>query len=112
MAQTDFGYNSSIPQAIVWSIGAVPCRDLRQIGQACGAAPAIVREGIMPRIAAIAIVVLCMAMPVLAHGTSGDGSKGGFGPLFLLAVAVMFVLVLVVESRWRGRKLKREEGGK
>ena len=112
MARTDFGYNSSIPQAIVWSIGAVPCRDSRQIGQACGAAPAIVREGIMPRIAAIAIVVLCMAMPVLAHGTSGDGSIGGFGPLFLLAVAVMFVLVLVVESRWRGRKLKREEGGK
>jgi hypothetical protein len=53
-----------------------------------------------------------MAASVLAHGTSGDGSIGGFGPLILLAVAVVFVLVLVVEARWRGRKLKREEGGK
>ncbi len=66
----------------------------------------------MPRIAAIAIVVLCMATPVLAHGTSGDDSIGGFGPLILLAAAVVFVLVLVVEARWRGRKLKHEEGGK
>jgi uncharacterized membrane protein len=59
------------------------------------------------RIAAIAIMALCMAMPVLAHGTGGDGSVGGFGPLFLLAVAVVFVLVLVVEARWRKRALER-----
>ena len=65
------------------------------------------------RIAAIAIMALCMAAPAVAFGTGGDGSVGGFiGPLIMLAVAVVFVLVLVVEARWRGRKLKREEGGK
>ncbi len=38
----------------------VPRRALRQIGQACEADPAITVEGIM-RIAAIAIIALCMA---------------------------------------------------
>ena len=47
--------------------------------------------------------------PALAHGTSGDGSVGGFGPLILLAVAVVFVLVWVGEAQWRKRKLKRED---
>ena len=50
--------------------------------------------------------------PALAHGASGDGSVGGFGPLILLAVAVVFVLVLVVQSRWRNWKLKRDDGAK
>ena len=81
------------------------------IDQACKAAPAIVREKTM-RFAAIAIVVLCMAPTVLAHGTSGDGSIGSFGPLILLAVAVVFVLGLVVEARWRRSKLKRADSAK
>ena len=64
------------------------------------------------RIAAIAIVALCMAAPAVAFGTSGDGSVGGFiGPLIVLTVAVVFVLVLVVEARWRKRKLNRDESG-
>ncbi len=63
------------------------------------------------RIAAIAIVALCMAPPVAAHGTSGDGSVGGFGPLILLAVAIVAVLFLVGESKWRKRKLNRDESG-
>lgn len=64
------------------------------------------------RIAAIAIMALCMAAPAVAFGTGGDGSVGGFiGPLIMLAVAVVFVLVLVVEARWRKRKLSRDESG-
>ena len=64
------------------------------------------------RIAAIAIIALCMASPAVAFGTGGDGSVGGFiGPLIMLAVAVVFVLVLVVETRWRKRKLNRDESG-
>ncbi len=50
-----------------------------------------------------------MISPVLAHGTSGDGSVGGFAPLFLLAVAIAIVLVLVAESKWRKRKLRRND---
>ncbi len=47
----------------------------------------------------------------LAHGTTGDEAIGGFGPLFLLGVAVVFVLTLVAESRWRKRRrLKRDAG--
>lgn len=47
----------------------------------------------------------------LAHGTTGDETIGGFGPLFLLGVAAVFVLALVAESRWRKhRRLKREAG--
>ena len=60
------------------------------------------------RIIAIAIIALCLAPPAAAFGTNGDGSVGGFiGPLIMLAVAVAFVLVLVVEARWRKRKLNR-----
>ena len=44
--------------------------------------------------------------PALAHGTSG-GSVGGFGPLILLAGALVFVLFLVVEAKLRKRKQKR-----
>ncbi len=58
------------------------------------------------------IVVLCAVSPALAHGTSGDGSVGGFiGPLILLAVAIVAVLVLVGQSKWRRYKLKRDESG-
>ncbi len=46
--------------------------------------------------------------PALAHGTSGAGSVGGFGPLILLAVAIVFVLVLVGEAKWRRRKQRRD----
>ena len=90
---------------------AVPRRALRQVDQACEADPAIIVEGIM-RIAATAIIALCMAAPAAAFGTGGDGSVGGLiGPLIMLAVAVVFVLVLVVEARWRKRKLNRDESG-
>ena len=66
----------------------------------------------MRRIAAIAITALCMAPPAVAFGTGGDGSVGGFiGPLILLAVAIVGVLFLVGESRWRKRKLNRDESG-
>ena len=44
----------------------VPCRALRQVDQACEADPAIIWEGIM-RIAAIAIIALCMAAPAAAE---------------------------------------------
>ena len=46
--------------------------------------------------------------PALAHGMSGDGSVGGFGPLILLAAATVFVLVLVGNAKWRRRKLSCE----
>ncbi len=49
--------------------------------------------------------------PALAHGMSGDGSVGGFGPLILLAAAGLFILVLVVNAKWRKHKLKRLGGG-
>ncbi|MEE9595446.1 MAG: hypothetical protein V3V96_01595 [Acidiferrobacterales bacterium] len=52
-----------------------------------------------------------MISPALAHGTSGDGSVGGFGPLILLAVAIVFVLVFVVEAKWRRRKQRRDRSG-
>jgi len=39
---------------------------LRQIGQVCEADPAIIGEGIM-RIAAIAVIALCMAAPAVAE---------------------------------------------
>ncbi len=45
--------------------------------------------------------------PALAHGASGVDAVGGFGPLILVVVAVVFVLVLVGEKKWRGRKLAR-----
>ena len=50
--------------------------------------------------------------PALAHGTSGADSGGGFGPLILLAVAIVVVLVLVGEAKWGRRKLKRDDSGK
>ena len=40
----------------------------------------------------------------LAHGTSGSGSVGGFGPLILLAAATLFILVFVINAKWRQRK--------
>ncbi len=46
----------------------------------------------------------------LAHGASGVDSPGGFGPLIMLAVAVLFVLVLLGEKKWRGFR-KRRNGG-
>ncbi len=48
--------------------------------------------------------------PALAHGTSG-AAAGGFGPLILVVVAVVFVLVPVGEKKWRGRKLARDGNG-
>ena len=50
--------------------------------------------------------------PALAHGTSGADAAGGFGPLILVVVAVVFVLVLVGEKKWRERKLARDGDGK
>ncbi len=44
----------------------------------------------------------------LAHGSSGVDSPGGFGPLIVLAVAVLFVLVLVGEKKWRAYRQRRE----
>lgn len=44
----------------------------------------------------------------LAHGSSGVDSPGGFGPLIMLAVAVLFVLVLVGERKWREYSQLRE----
>ena len=50
--------------------------------------------------------------PALAHGASGADAAGGFGPLILVVVAVVFVLVLVGEKKWRGRRLARDGNGK
>ena len=50
--------------------------------------------------------------PALAHGASGADSSGGFGPLILVVVAVVFVVVLVGEKKWRGRRLARDGNGK
>jgi hypothetical protein len=46
----------------------------------------------------------------LAHGASGADSPGGLGPIILLAVAVLFVLVLVGERKWREYKLRHGGG--
>lgn len=46
----------------------------------------------------------------LAHGSSGVDSPGGSGPLILLAVAVLFVLVLVGEKKWREYTQRRGGG--
>ncbi len=45
--------------------------------------------------------------PALAHGASGADAAGVFGPLILVVIAVVFVLVLAGEKKWRGRKLAR-----
>ena len=50
--------------------------------------------------------------PALAHGASGADAAGGFGPLILVVVAVVFVLVPVGETKWRGRRLARDGNGK
>ena len=47
--------------------------------------------------------------PALAHGSSGATSGGGFGPLILLAIAIVVVLVFVGEAKWRRHKLKRDD---
>lgn len=48
----------------------------------------------------------------LAHGTSGvENPSGGVGPLILLGVAVVFVLVLVAEKKWRRRKPRHNDKG-
>lgn len=49
--------------------------------------------------------------PALAHGTSGDGSVGGFGPLIILAAATLFILVLVINAKRRKRRLRRHGSG-
>ncbi len=50
--------------------------------------------------------------PALAHGASGvKNLAGGFGPLILLGVAVVFVLVLVAEKKWRQRKPRHNDKG-
>ncbi len=46
----------------------------------------------------------------LAHGAGGADSPGGFGPLIMLAVAVVFVLVLVGERKWREYSQHRDGG--
>ncbi len=46
----------------------------------------------------------------LAHGASGADSPGGFGPFILLAVAALFVLVLVGEKKWRAYRQRRDGG--
>ncbi len=50
--------------------------------------------------------------PALAHGSSGAASVGGLGPLILLAVAILFVLALMGEGKWRRYKQKRDGNGK
>ncbi len=37
--------------------------------------------------------------------------RGGIGPLILLGVAVVFVLVLVAEKKWRRRKPRHNAKG-
>ncbi len=49
--------------------------------------------------------------PALAHGASGVDSVGSLGPLFLLAIAAVFVLVFVGEAKWRRYRLRRDDGG-
>ena len=46
--------------------------------------------------------------PALAHGSPGVASGGGFGPLILLAVAIVVILVFVGEAKWRRHKRKRD----
>ncbi len=46
----------------------------------------------------------------LAHGSSGADSPGGAGPLIMLAVAIVFVLVLVGEKKWREYSQRRDGG--
>ena len=50
--------------------------------------------------------------PAWTHGTTTGEQPTSYGPLILLAIAVVFVLVLVAEKKWRKRKLKRNGGGK
>ncbi len=50
--------------------------------------------------------------PALAHGTTTGEQPASYGPLILLGVAVVFVLALVAEKKWRKRKLKRDDGNK
>ncbi len=48
----------------------------------------------------------------LAHGASGvENPAGGGGPLILLGVAVVFVLVLMAEKKWRRRKPRHNDKG-
>lgn len=42
--------------------------------------------------------------PAFAHGSSGVESAGQYGPLILVAVAVVVVSLLVAERKWRRRK--------
>lgn len=46
----------------------------------------------------------------LAHGASGADSPGGFGPFILLGVAIVFVLVLLGEKKWRTYRQRRDGG--
>ena len=40
-----------------------------------------------------------------AHGLlGGDDSPGHHGPLFLISIAVVVILLLVAEKRWKKRK--------
>ncbi len=48
--------------------------------------------------------------PAFAHGIGGAGSAAG--PLILLAIAVVFVLVVVGRKRWRARHARHNESGK
>ncbi len=48
--------------------------------------------------------------PALAHGIGGGGSA--VGPLILLAVAIVFVLVVVGRKKWHGRKPRRDGSDK
>ncbi|MEE8445197.1 MAG: hypothetical protein V3S44_07580 [Alphaproteobacteria bacterium] len=45
----------------------------------------------------------------LAHGASGASSPGGLGPFILLGVAILFVLVLIGEKKWRAYRNRRGE---
>jgi hypothetical protein len=42
--------------------------------------------------------------PAFAHGSGAGVEGGGYGPLIILAVAVVFVLAWVVERKWRRRR--------
>ena len=49
--------------------------------------------------------------PAFAHGSGSGAEGGGFGPMIILAVAVVFVLAWAVERKWRQRKNGLDDGG-
>ncbi len=44
-----------------------------------------------------------------AHGAGASAGVGGTGPFIILGAAVVFVLVLVAEKKWRKYKKSRQK---